>query len=75
MPTLNARRVQQVLAHVAGLAGQVTNARSGEFGAADHPEGTNHHFGGVLQALEAGILEEVRVEQDTQGRTHVVVVV
>ena len=60
--------------HVVGLTGQVADARGGELCAADHPEGANHHFGGVLQALEAGVLEEVRVEQHAQGAADVVAV-
>ena len=75
MPTLNAGRVQQVLAHVVGLPGQIADAGSGELGAADQPEGSHHDLGGVLQPLEAGVLEEVGVEQYAEGGAHVVAVI
>ena len=63
------------MAHIFRLASKFTDTWGRELGPADHPKGTNHYLGGVLQAFEAGILEELGVEQHTQGRANVIVIV
>ena len=64
MPAFNTGRIQQVLAHVVGLAGQVPDAWGRELGSTHQSQGSHHHFGGILEAGKPGILEEIRVEQN-----------
>jgi hypothetical protein len=62
---------EQILAHIGGLHRQVAIARPRQLVTADQTQCADHNFGRRLHVLEAGILEEIRLEQHTQYRTHV----
>ena len=73
VPAFHAGGIEQVLTHVGGLPGEIADTGGRELGAADHLQSADHYLGGVLQPGEAGFLEEIGVEEDTQDRLHVVV--
>ena len=70
MPALHAGRVHKLLPHIAGLLGQLANARRGKLVTADQAQSADHHFGGTFDFGKAGLLEKVRVEQNPQNRRH-----
>ena len=74
VPALDARRIQQILSHVAALQGDLPQALLGEGKILRQPHRADDVLRGTLDLGEIGLLraEEIRQEQGPHDRAHVV---
>ena len=73
MPALDRGWVQDVLTHIADTQRQAIETGLGEGELADHACGADHRLDRALDPGKAGVLEEVRVEQEPQHGANVVI--